>query len=167
MLLITILNHLQKLKSFIYTKAQWASEEKRATRIFVEPRSNSRPQCGNCFKRCPGYDRLPARWFPFVSLWGIPVFLVYSPRRAECPRCRVKVESMPWTLPQNPKSPLTEAFAWRNCSGPPPRPTFPGGADDRSFCRGGREVAGRTSPLVLRDWEEGTRAEVLARGRRR
>ena len=112
MQIITILNFVQKFKSFVYTKAQWASAEKRAIEIFVEPRSNSRPQCGNCFKRCPGYDRLPTRWFPFVPLWGIPVFLVYSPRRVDCPRCQVKVESMPWTLPHNPKSPLTEAFAW-------------------------------------------------------
>ena len=112
MQIITILNFVKKFKSFIYTKAQWASGNDPVIEILVEPRSNSRPLCGQCFRRCPGYDRLPSRRFSFVPLWGIPVFLVYAPRRVDCPRCRIKVEAMPWTLPHNPKSPLTETLAW-------------------------------------------------------
>ena len=67
---------------------------------------------GQMFRRGPGYDRLPSRRFSFVPLWGLPMFLVYAPRRVDCPRCRVKVEAMPWTLPSNPKSPLTETLSW-------------------------------------------------------
>ena len=57
----------------------------------------------------PGYDRLPTRRFEFVPLWGIKVFLLYAPRRVECPECGVRVESMPWA---SGKSHLTQAYAW-------------------------------------------------------
>ena len=60
-------------------------------------------------ERRPGYDRLARRRFEFVPLWGIPVFLVYAPRRVECPACGVWVEAMPWA---SGKSHLTQAYAW-------------------------------------------------------
>jgi len=46
MLIITTLNFVKKFKSFIYTKAQWASGNDPVIEILVEPRSNSRPLCG-------------------------------------------------------------------------------------------------------------------------
>ncbi len=70
MQIITILNFVKKFKSFIYTKAQWASGNDPVIEILVEPRSNSRPQCGQCFRRGPGYDRLPTR-APQKNLWVI------------------------------------------------------------------------------------------------
>jgi transposase len=44
-----------------------------------------------------------------VPLWFVSVALVYSPRRAECPRCGVHAERAPWAAG---KSPVTVAYAW-------------------------------------------------------
>ena len=72
--------------------------------VKLEARRRSRGRCGVCGRRAPGYDRLRDRYWGHVPLWGIAVILVYSPRRVKCPRCGVKVESMPWSMG---KSPLT------------------------------------------------------------
>lgn len=112
MLVSTILNHVQRFKSFVYSSVRWGDSRKSFLLVTVEPRSNSLPVCSKCFRKRPGYDRLPERRFEFVPLWNIKVFLVCRPRRVECPDCGVRVESLPWTLPAAPNSPLTEAFAW-------------------------------------------------------
>jgi transposase len=52
------------------------------------------------------------RRFQFVPLWNIKVYLLYCPRRVNCRPRGIRVEAMPWALPENPKSPLTQAFAW-------------------------------------------------------
>ena len=57
----------------------------------------------------PGYDRLPARRFEFVPLWGIAVFFVYAMRRVDCPGCGVKVEKVPWC---DGKNQLTTTYRW-------------------------------------------------------
>lgn len=56
-----------------------------------------------------GYDRLAARRFEFVPLWGMPVFFCYAMRRVDCPRCGVKVEAVPWAEGKNH---LTIVYAW-------------------------------------------------------
>lgn len=110
MLLKTILNRVQKFKSFVYTTVRWVdSEQTPALEVEVRERSNSRPVCSVCARPGPGYDRLSARRFEFVPLWGIAVFLVYAPRRVDCPSCGVRVERMPWAAG---KHRLTEAYAW-------------------------------------------------------
>lgn len=110
MQLKTILNRLQKYKSFVYTVVQWGgTEPSPCIEIQVEARSNSRPVCSACGKPGPGYDRQPTRRFEFVPLWGIKTYLVYAPRRVACPTCGVRVESMPWAVG---KRPLTKAYAW-------------------------------------------------------
>ena len=106
----TILNRVQKYKSFIYSAVRFthvAGEE--ALEVEVQPRANGRPVCSGCGQVRPGYDRRPARHFEFVPLWGIKVYLVYAPRRVACPQCGVKIERMPWAVG---KRPLTEAYAW-------------------------------------------------------
>ncbi len=97
MQLKTILNRVQKFKSFVYGKAQWAQiRGETALRVEIVPRSNSRPICSGCGRAGRGYDTLQAREFEFVPLWGITVILVYVMRRVDCRRCGVKVESVPW-----------------------------------------------------------------------
>ena len=110
MQLKTILNRVQKFKSFVYSKVRWAGDaEVPELEVEVAERANGRPTCSGCGRLRAGYDRLPARRFEFVPLWGVKVFLVYAPRRVACPDCGVRVEHMPWA---SGKSPLTQAYAW-------------------------------------------------------
>ena len=110
MQLKTILNRVQKFKSFVYTAIRWAgSHATPELEITVSERANSRGVCSGCAMPRAGYDRLAARRFEFVPLWGIKVFLIYAPRRVDCPRCGVKVERMPWA---SGKHQLTDAYAW-------------------------------------------------------
>ena len=108
MQLKTILNRVQKFKSFVYksiefseTTGQWV------LLIHVIARARSRPICSGCNQRAPWYDTLGIRKFEFVPLWGIPVFFVYAMRRVQCKRCGVKVESVPWA---EGKQTLTNAY---------------------------------------------------------
>jgi transposase len=110
MQLKTILNRVQKFKSFVYGKIRLAGSDKAPyLEVAVVERANSRPICSGCGRPGPGYDRLGKRRFEFVPLWAIPVFFLYAPRRVACRRCGVKVESMPWA---SGKSRLTQAYAW-------------------------------------------------------
>lgn len=110
MQLKTILNHVQKFKSFVYTAVRWIEHAgKPALEVEIEPRKNSRALCSICERPRPGYDKLPVRRFEFVPLWGLKVFFVYSPRRVDCFRCGVRVERLPWATG---KHRLTNAYAW-------------------------------------------------------
>lgn len=110
MQLKTILNRVQKFKSFVYTKVRWVgSAVAPELEVDVVERANGRALCSGCSCPRPGYDRLPVRRFEFVPLWGIKVFLVYAPRRVACPDCGVRVEQLPWATG---KHRLTEAYAW-------------------------------------------------------
>jgi len=106
----TILNRVQKFKSFVFGKALW-DEKAAAPTLLVEirARSNSKPICSGCGRRRSGYDRSDTRRFAFVPFWGIQVFFVYAPRRVNCPKCGVKVELMPWV---SGKHRLTQTYAW-------------------------------------------------------
>lgn len=71
--------------------------------------NNSRGVCSGCEQPRPGYDKLAARRFEFVPLWGMKVFFVYAPRRVDCSGCGVRVERLPWA---SGKHRLTDAYAW-------------------------------------------------------
>jgi transposase len=106
----TILNRLQKFKSFVYGAVRWLEGKgEPALEVEVLARANSRPLCSACGRAGPGYDRLPARHFEFVPLWGMRVYLRYAPRRVDCACCGVKVERLPWA---DGKSHLTTTYAW-------------------------------------------------------
>ena len=80
----TILNRVQRHKSFVYREARFRDgSDGLALDVAIEPRANGRPTCSGCGKRRPGYDRLPARRFQFVPRWGIAVFFVYALRRVD------------------------------------------------------------------------------------
>ena len=106
----TILNRVQRHSSFVYGRVCLVERARRLVlEVEVHPRANSRARCSGCAKAAPGYDRLPARRFEFVPLWGIGVFLLYAMRRVQCPRCGVKVESVPWA---SGKHSVTDTYAW-------------------------------------------------------
>jgi transposase len=107
----TLLNRVQKHKGFVYERVEYLDDETGrvfALRAWLRERRGSRPVCGGCGRPGPGYDRLAARTFDFVPIWGIAVVLVYALRRVACPTCGVKVEAVPWAAG---KSRLTTAMA--------------------------------------------------------
>ncbi len=110
MQLKTILNRVQKFKSFVYGAVRWAETAREPTvEVELLPRRGSRPVCSGCSHRRAGYDTLAQRRFEFIPMWGIKVFFLYAPRRVDCPACGVRVERMPWA---EGKHRLTEAYAW-------------------------------------------------------
>jgi len=110
MQLTTILNRVEKFKSFVYGKAKWIDDVERPTiEVQITARKNGRPICPGCGQPAARYDRLPERRFQFVPLWGIAVFFVYAMRRVDCPRCGVKVEQVPWC---DGKNRLTTTYRW-------------------------------------------------------
>lgn len=107
----TILNQVHPIKGFRYRSCRLITDSRGERRLeaFVVPRKGSRPRCGNCGKRGPGYDHVDTRWFLFVPLWAIVVHLVYTPRRVDCKACGVRVELMPWV---DGKHQTTHAMNW-------------------------------------------------------
>ena len=65
--------------------------------VWLLPDGRFKLVCSCCDAKGPGYDTLRERRWKHVPLWGIPVILVYAPRRVSCSRCGVKVEAIPWT----------------------------------------------------------------------
>lgn len=110
MQLKTILNRVEKYKSFVYGTVRCVdTAQGMELEVTLQPRANGRAICSGCRRPGPGYDRLPPRRFEFVPLWGIPVFFVYAMRRVNCPDCGVKVESVPWG---DGKCRLTNTYKW-------------------------------------------------------
>jgi len=110
MRLQTILNRVEKFKSFSYGQASLEErDDGPALVVQVRPRKNSRPYCSGCGRRGLAYDRLESRRFEFVPVWGIVVFLAYRMRRVDCKRCGVTVEMVPWC---DGKNQLTTTYRW-------------------------------------------------------
>jgi transposase len=105
--LITILNRCHRFHGFVYSQARFSSDGK-SIEIAVRPRKGSRPVCSRCHLPASGYDRLTERRFEFIPLWGYLVFLLYTMRRVDCPRCETAVvEEVPWG---DGKRTLTRAY---------------------------------------------------------
>jgi len=97
MLIKTLLNKVERFKSFIYGDCRLATIGGFDSLIIdIKPRRNSKPECPECGKRCKTYDTQKARLFEYVPIWAFKVFFRYAPRRVACPAHGVLVESMPW-----------------------------------------------------------------------
>jgi transposase len=72
--------------------------------VYLVPDSRCKLVCSSCGSKSPGYDTLKTRRWKHVPLWGIPVRLVYAPRRVCCAKCGIKVEALPWTQGKSPMS---------------------------------------------------------------
>jgi len=55
-----------------------------------------RPRCSECGQPCGSYDRQRGRTWRHLDLAGMTFKLRYDTRRANCPRCGVHVERVPW-----------------------------------------------------------------------
>ncbi len=75
-LLHALLNHVQKIKGFVFKKVQGASPEKTEIDVLVEARANSQPRFRPCGRKGPGHGRHPVRRFASLPLWEIPVMPV-------------------------------------------------------------------------------------------
>jgi transposase len=110
MRLATILNRVEKYKSFVYGAAWFEADGMREALVVpVRARKNSRAICSGCGRSGSTYDRLSERRFEFVPLWGIAVYLAYRLRRVNCRRCGVTVERVPWC---DGKHSLTTTYRW-------------------------------------------------------
>jgi transposase len=106
----TILNRVEKFKSFVYGQAHLEERDGGpALVVRVRPRKNARPFCSGCGRPGRAYDHLEQRHFEFVPVWGILVFLAYRMRRVDCKRCGVTVEMVPWC---DGKNQLTTTYRW-------------------------------------------------------
>jgi transposase len=106
----TILNRVEKFKSFVYGDARLEEHEGGpALVVEIKPRKNSRPFCSGCGRRGRAYDRLEQRRCEFVPMWGVLVFFAYRMRRVDCKRCGVTIEMVPWC---DGKNQLTTTYRW-------------------------------------------------------
>lgn len=97
MLIKTLLNKVERFKSFIYGDSRLAVVGgSDALIIDIKARRNSKPECPECGKRGKTHSTQPARLFEYVPIWAFKVFFSYAPRRVICPSHGVKVEAMPW-----------------------------------------------------------------------
>lgn len=88
------------------------TEENGGVMVYLIPDKRCKIVCSSCGRQGPGYDTLKERHWKHVPLWGIPVTLVYSPRRVECSTCGIRVEEIPWTQGKSPLSlPLSMVLA--------------------------------------------------------
>lgn len=110
MRLQTLLNHMEKFKSFVYGRVtKEERDEGDVLLVRVRPRKGSRPVCSGCGVRGPVHDRLEDREFEYVPFWGFLVFFVYRMRRVNCRSCGVKVERVPWC---DGKQQMTITYRW-------------------------------------------------------
>jgi transposase len=92
MLIKTLLNKVERFKSFIYGDSKLMTVRgNEALVIEIMPRRNSKPECPECGKRGKAYDTQPVRLFEYVPVWSIKVFFRYAPRRVHCPSHGIKV----------------------------------------------------------------------------
>lgn len=105
-MLARLLNSCHHFPGFVYAAVRLI-EATATIEVDVRPRRGSKAHCSCCGKAAAGYDLLPVRRFEFIPIWGYAVMLLYAMRRVQCPRCGVKVESVPWAVG---KHSLTKAY---------------------------------------------------------
>ena len=93
----TLLNRMEKFKSFVYGRVKLEERDGEwVLLVRIRSRKRSRPRCSECGVRGPVHDHLEEREFEYVPFWGFLVFFVYRMRRVKCPTCGVTVERVPW-----------------------------------------------------------------------
>jgi len=110
MLIESIIRFTLGIKDHCVVSANFSGNE---LRIELEAKKGRKLPCSVCGKRIRPKDKLKERRWRHISLWGIPVFLCYRPRRVECPEHGIRVERIPWSLGKKPLSfPLITVLAF-------------------------------------------------------
>ncbi len=108
MLIKTILNRVEKFKSFVYGDCTFEQIDNSPSIIVeVAARKNAKGLCPECHKLSPSYDKQPLRRYQYVPLWNIPVYFAYAPRRINCKAHGIRVELLPWC---NGKEQITKSY---------------------------------------------------------
>ena len=112
MQLKTLLNKIDRLKSFIYQKVTFQTiKDQEALVIDIVARKNGLAQCSECKAISPIYDRQKTpRLFQHVPLWGFAVYYHYRMRRVTCKQHGVRVEALPWAQGKRPNTRMFEVF---------------------------------------------------------
>ena len=99
MLIKTILNKIEKCKSFVYNEQARFEKvhNQEALVIPIKARKNTHGICSICGGKYGCYDNLVSRLYEYVPLWGIPVYFEYRPKRVNCPIDGIHVEKVPWS----------------------------------------------------------------------
>jgi len=106
----TLLNRMEKFKSFVYGRVKLEERDGEwVLLVRIRSRKRSRPRCSECGVRGPVHDHLEEREFEYVPFWGFLVFFVYRMRRVKCPTCGVTVERVPWA---EGKQRMTTTYRW-------------------------------------------------------
>jgi len=106
----TILNAIQPFPGFVYQDIRLSDPvhgQSRELHITVLEHAGRPAKCSRCQRPAPGYDRLPARAWLFVPLWGLVTRFIYAARRVQCPEHGVVIEHVPWS---DGKRPVTLAM---------------------------------------------------------
>ena len=85
----TIFNCVTEYKPFVVEHVELVEHGSQPTlEITMRTRENGLPTCSACGERCSRSDTQgTARRFDFVPLWMLPVVLIYTLRRVNCPTC--------------------------------------------------------------------------------
>jgi len=110
MLIESIVRFTLGIKDHRVVFVEFSSNE---LRITLDAKKRRKLPCSVCGKRHRPKDKLKERTWKHVSLWGIPVFLCYRPRRVQCTEHGVRVEDIPWSRGKKPLSfPLITVLAF-------------------------------------------------------
>ncbi len=96
----TILNAIQHFPGFVYQDIRLSDPvpgQSRELHITVLEHAGRPAKCSRCQRPAPGYDRLPARAWLFIPLWGLVTRFIYAARRVQCPEHGVVIEQVPWS----------------------------------------------------------------------
>ena len=87
MLVKTILNKVEKFKSFVYGECTFKKiGNKPSIIVEVAARKNAKGLCPECHKPSPSYDKQPLRRYQYVPLWNIPVYF-HMPQDVSIAKC--------------------------------------------------------------------------------
>jgi transposase len=96
-LIETFIRKQLRLKAHTVTKVEEAEE---CMTVHMDRLGCRLLRCGVCRQRCREvYDVGKERTWRDLSMRKLPLWLVYRPRRVDCPRCGVRVEDFPWAEP--------------------------------------------------------------------